>query len=245
MDKPIPFIEHLKELRKRLLFCICFFIAFLVFTLNFSNEFLGFLIVPLQSAMKEAGGTNRIIFTGLAEGFLTNLKIAIVFALIFTLPIILLQIWRFISPALTERETKPLRTLFIFPPFLFLCGASLAYFYVIPLAWDFFMSFQDLKGELPIELEPKLIDYINLSLSFLFTFGLAFQLPLILIILVFMNILSAKAMIKSRRYVILLMFIVSALLTPPDVFSLFCLAIPLIILYEISIILAKRMKKPS
>ena len=243
MDKPVPFIEHLKELRKRLLFCICFFIVFLVFTLNFGDAFLGFLVVPLQSAMKEAGGTNRMIFTGMAEGFLTNLKVAVVFAFIFTLPAILFQVWRFIFPALTEEERKLLRVLFVFPPFLFLLGASLAYFYVIPLAWDFFMSFQDLNGPLPIELEPKLIDYVNLSLSFLFSFGLAFQLPLLLIMLVFMNVLSVQAMVKARRYVILLTFIVSTILTPPDVFSLICLAVPLMILYEISIILAKRIGK--
>lgn len=243
MDEPINITEHLTEFRKRLLWCVYIFLILLVATFSYSSFILEFLVNPLKSVMQEAGGSNRIIFTSLTEGFVTDLKIAVTTAIMLSMPFILIQIWMFIRPALTEKEAKYLTFLFVFPPFLFLLGIALAYFYIIPLAWKFFMSFQNLSAALPIELEPRLLDYINLSLSFLFSFGLAFQLPLIILVLVFLNIVSAASLIKIRKYVIFIIFVASAILTPPDIISQFCLAVPLIFLYEISILIAKRFEK--
>jgi len=248
-DKPMPLMEHLKELRTRLLWSVgAFAIAFAV-CYYFSAQVYGFLAQPLADILHEqGGGERRMIFTALYEAFFTYLKVAFFGAVFFSFPMWATQLWLFVAPGLYRSEKKAIYPFLIASPFLFLLGAALAYYFIFPLAWRFFITFETPpgSGELPIQLEAKVSEYLSLVMQMILAFGIAFQLPVLLTLLCKVGILDVATLKKGRRYAIVGMFVVAAVLTPPDIISQVGLAVPLILLYEISIIAAGWMvpKKP-
>lgn len=240
-DKPMPLIEHLMELRQRLLWSVgAFFIAFAL-CYYFSTNIYGFLAQPLANVLfEQGGGDRRMIFTALYEAFFTYLKVAFFGAIFFSFPIWATQLWLFIAPGLYRSEKRTIMPFLVASPILFLLGAALAYYFIFPLAWHFFISFETPAGAgtVPIQLEAKVSEYLSLVMHMILAFGLAFQMPVGLVLLCKVGILNVQSLRKGRRYAIVGMFVVAAIITPPDVISQVGLAVPLILLYEISILFA-------
>ena len=243
-DKPMPLIEHLMELRQRLLWSVgAFFIAFAL-CYYFSTNIYGFLARPLANVLfEQGGGDRRMIFTALYEAFFTYLKVAFFGAIFFSFPIWATQLWLFIAPGLYRSEKRTIMPFLVASPILFLAGAALAYYFIFPLAWQFFISFETPPGTggIPIQLEAKVSEYLSLVMHMILAFGIAFQMPVVLVLLCKIGVLNVETLRKGRRYAVVIMFIVAAIITPPDVISQVGLAIPLILLYEISIITATLM----
>ena len=182
-----------------------------------------------------------MIFTALHEGFFTQVKVAFFVSISITFPFMLLQIWRFVAPGLYKNEQNAIYPFLLATPILFALGAAMVYYVVIPLAWDFFLSFemQGNDNSLAIEVEPRISEYLSLVMRLMFAFGLSFELPVLLLLLVKAGLATSKGLAGGRKYAILLAFVAAAILTPPDVISQILLAVPVIILYEISIIGAR------
>ena len=240
-DKPMPLIDHLLELRTRLLWSIgAFGIAFAV-CYYFSTQIYGFLARPLAEILvQQGGGERRMIFTALYEAFFTYLKVAFFGAVFFSFPMWATQLWLFIAPGLYRSEKKVITPFLIASPVLFVLGAALAYYFIFPLAWRFFISFETPSGGggLPVQLEAKVSEYLSLVMHMILAFGVAFQLPVALTLMARVGIVSVDQLKRGRRYAIVGMFVAAAVLTPPDVISQVGLAVPLIILYELSILAA-------
>jgi len=240
-DKPMPLIEHLMELRQRLLWSVgAFFISFVI-CYYFSQQIYGFLAQPLANVLAEqGGGDRRMIFTALYEAFFTYLKVAFFGAVFFSFPIWATQLWLFIAPGLYRSEKRTITPFLVASPFLFLAGAALAYYFIFPMAWHFFISFETPAGAgtVPIQLEAKVSEYLSLVMHMILAFGIAFQMPVLLVLLCKVGILDVQKLRKGRRYAIVGMFVTAAIITPPDVISQVGLAVPLILLYEISILFA-------
>lgn len=241
-----PLIEHLLELRKRLIVVFAALFACVGFCYIFSEDIFNFLVQPLADLAHEnaamAEMNRRLIFTGMAEQFFTQLKVSFFAGGMLAFPVIAWQLWKFIAPALYETERSAFVPFLVATPVLFLLGAALAYYGVIPLAWRFFMSFEqtgNAMGEMPIVLEPRVAEYLSLTMALIFAFGVAFQLPIVLTLLGRAGLIDAKSLHRKRRYMLLGAFVVSAVLTPPDIISQTALAIPLYGLYEISILLVR------
>lgn len=240
----MPLLEHLIELRRRLIYSfIAFILAFLV-CYHFSEDIFAFLVRPLAAALKDRENAH-MIFTALHEAFFTYLKVAFWAALFISFPVIASQVWMFVAPGLYRHERRAFLPFLMATPVLFLTGAALVYYVIFPLAWKFFLSFQSPSTEtgLAIEVAPKVDQYLSLSMQLIFAFGLGFELPVLLMLLARVGIISAATLAKQRRYAIVGAFCAAAVLTPPDVLSQFSLAIPLIILYEISVIGARMIEK--
>ena len=249
-DKPMPLLDHLMELRTRLLWSVgAFGIAFAI-CYYFSAQIYGFLAQPLADILHEqGGGERRMIFTALYEAFFTYLKVAFFGATFFSFPIWATQLWLFIAPGLYRSEKKAVTPFLVASPFLFVAGAALAYYFIFPLAWRFFITFETPPGagSLPIQLEAKVSEYLSLVMQMILAFGISFQMPVLLTLLCRVGILNVEMLKKGRRYAIVGMFVVAAVLTPPDVISQVGLAVPLLALYELSILAATWMarKKPD
>ncbi|TCH97735.1 twin-arginine translocase subunit TatC [Roseococcus sp. SYP-B2431] len=237
----MPLIDHLMELRRRLLWSVLAFgLAFAV-CYYFSAQIYGFLAQPLARILQEqGGGDRRMIFTALYEAFFTYLKVAFFGAVFFSFPIWATQLWLFIAPGLYRSEKRAVTPFLVASPILFLLGAALAYYFIFPLAWHFFISFETPPGQggVPIQLEAKVSEYLSLVMHMILAFGIAFQMPVALVLLCRVGILSVAGLRKGRRYAIVGMFVLAAIITPPDVISQIGLAVPLILLYEISILFA-------
>jgi sec-independent protein translocase protein TatC len=248
-DKPMPLLDHLMELRTRLLWSVGAFVIAFVLCYYFSAQIYGFLAQPLADILqKQGGGERRMIFTALYEAFFTYLKVAFFGAVFFSFPMWATQLWLFVAPGLYRSEKKAVYPFLIASPFLFVAGAALAYYFIFPLAWSFFITFETPPGEgaLPIQLEAKVSEYLSLVMQMILAFGVAFQLPVLLTLLCRVGILDVATLKKGRRYAIVGMFVVAAVLTPPDVISQVGLAVPLLALYEISILAATWMaRKPK
>ncbi len=238
-DHKMPLIEHLIELRKRLLISfIGFIIAFLA-AWHFAGDIYDFLARPLQHAMEARGQPGRMIYTALTEKFFTNLKVAGFAAAFVCFPVWAGQLWAFVAPGLYKRERRAFLPFLIATPILFVMGAALVYYVVLPFAWKFFLSFQASPGEtggLEIDLLPKVGEYLTLIMRLIFAFGIAFEMPVVFTLLARVGILSAAALAEKRRYAIVGIFIAAAILTPPDVISQLSLAIPMLLLFEISVL---------
>jgi sec-independent protein translocase protein TatC len=232
-----PLIAHLQELRRRLLWAFLAMGGGTVLCLFFAKEIYGILVRPLAAAMGPHD-TQRLIYTGLTEAFMTYMKVAFFAGVILTLPILLSQIWMFIAPGLYKNERKAFMPFLVATPLLFFAGAAMAYFIVMPAAYPFFLGFQSTAAEtvLPIQLEARIGDYLNLVMSLMFAFGLCFELPVLLLLLGRAGIVTAESLVKFRRFAIVGAFAVAAVLTPPDILSQLLLAIPLWLMYEVSII---------
>ena len=236
-------IDHITELRKRLLWSFLYIIIIFIICFYFANELFSFLAAPLVNLMDTENGQG-FIYTALQEAFFTELKIAFFFALFFSFPLIAIQIWKFIAPGLYFNEKKAFLPFLVATPILFFAGGSMVYYLISPIAWKFFMSYQNLNSAgVPIRLEAKMGEYLSLMMRFIFAFGLAFQLPVVLGLLAKANLVSYLTLKKFRKYAIVIAFLAAAFLTPPDPFSQISLALPIIILYEISIFIAKIIQK--
>ncbi len=241
-DKPMPLLDHLVELRRRLMWSIgAFFICFIA-SYHFAGDIYFFLAKPLADVLREMGNPDpHLIYTQLYEAFFTRLKVAFFGGAFVAFPIIASQIWLFVAPGLYRSEKRALLPFLAATPVLFLLGAALAYYFVFPFAWRFFASFQSPTGGggVPIELLPRVSEYLDLVMKLIFAFGITFELPVLLTLLAKVGIVSSKGLKKFRRYAYVGMFVVAAILAPPDVITQTGLALPLIALYEISILAAK------
>jgi sec-independent protein translocase protein TatC len=232
------FIGHLTELRKRLVHSFIFLILFFIGCYFFAENLYGFLVEPYAKAVKDDGIERRLIFTALQETFLTYLKVSFFAAFFVTSPFILIQIWKFIAPGLYKHEKIAILPYLVLTPVLFLLGGMLVYYLVMPLAIKFFLSFESsgLNTNLPIQLEAKVNEYLSLVMKLIFAFGLSFQLPVVLSLLARIGLIDSKFLRERRKYVVVIIFTAAAILTPPDPITQIGLAIPLLILYELSIL---------
>jgi len=239
------FISHLVELRQRLINSFIFLFSFFVVCYFFSEEIYSFLVQPYADAVKDDNVNRRLIFTALQETFLTYLKVSFFAALFVSSPIILMQIWKFIAPGLYKNEKEAILPYLIATPILFLFGGMLVYYLIMPLAIKFFLSFEasSINSALPIQLEAKVNEYLSLVMKLIFAFGLSFQLPVILSLLARVGFVDSVFLKERRKYVVVIIFIAAAILTPPDPITQIGLAIPLLILYELSIFSVKIIEK--
>ncbi len=240
-DKPMPLLDHLIELRRRLLWSMAAFIVCFAFCYHFSTAIYSFLAQPLADILSSRGANRRLIFTALYEAFFTYLKVAFFGAAFVSFPVVATQVYLFVAPGLYRSEKRAFLPFLLATPVLFVAGAALAYYFIFPAAWTFFISFEtpDGAGGLPVQLEAKVSEYLSLVMKLIFAFGIAFQLPVLLTLLAKVGILTSASLKKYRRYAYVGMFVIAAIITPPDVITQTGLAVPLILLYELSIYTAR------
>jgi sec-independent protein translocase protein TatC len=243
-DQEMPLLDHLIELRNRLMyasgamllgFLVCYF---------FADEIYAFLVRPLANIYEGQTG-RRMIYTGLTEAFFTYLKVAFWAGAFLTFPFVAAQLWLFIAPGLYRNEKRALLPFLAATPVLFFMGGAMVYYFIFPLAWRFFVSFETPGGEgtLPIELEARVGEYLSLVMKLIFAFGLSFQLPVALTLMGRVGLVTSKQLASNRKFAVVGVFAVAAVITPPDVISQIGLGVPIIILYEISIIAVRMVER--
>ncbi|MDB5688926.1 MAG: preprotein translocase subunit TatC [Sphingomonas bacterium] len=230
-DSRAPLLEHLVELRRRLLWSFAALGAAFALCLYFARPIFGFLVQPLLRA-----GQGKIIYTDIFEAFFAEVKVAFFAAIMLAFPIMASQLWQFVAPGLYAKEKRAFLPFLIMTPVLFLTGASLAYFVAMPLALHFLLGYQGDIGGIQQEALPAVGNYLNFVTKFLFGFGVAFLLPVLLMLLERAGIVTRAQLKAGRRYAVVGAFAVAAVLTPPDVVSQLMLAIPLVLLYELALI---------
>ena len=239
------FTSHFIELRSRLLNSLIFIFVIFIISYVFAEHLYNFLVEPYSKAVRDEGGQRRLIFTALHETFITYIKVAFFSAIFIGSPVLLIQIYKFIAPGLYKNEKQALLPYLISTPILFILGGLLVYYLVMPLAIKFFLSFETLGSNttLPIQLEAKVNEYLSLIMRLIFAFGISFQLPILLNLLARIGVVNSNYLKTRRRYVIVIIFAIAAILTPPDPITQVGLAIPLLLLYELSIFTVKFTEK--
>jgi sec-independent protein translocase protein TatC len=243
-----PLMEHLIELRRRLIWSIGgFFVAFLV-CFFFAKKLFNLLVVPFKWATQWAGldpHKVELIYTAPQEFFFTQVKLAMFGGMVIAFPLIATQIYKFIAPGLYKNERNAFLPFLIASPILFLMGASLVYFFFTPMVMWFFLAMQQAgtDDQVQISLLPKVSEYLSLIMTLIFSFGLVFQLPVVTSLMTRVGMLSSKALAEKRKWAIVIAFVVAAVLTPPDPMSQIGLAIPTILLYEVSIWAARLIER--
>ncbi|HWD11956.1 twin-arginine translocase subunit TatC [Pseudochrobactrum sp. sp1633] len=243
-----PLLEHLIELRRRLIWSIvAFFLAF-VLCFAFAKHLFNLLVLPYQWALDWAGmdrSKAALIYTAPQEFFFTQVKVAMFGGLVLAFPMIAAQLYKFVAPGLYKHERMAFLPFLIASPLLFLLGGALVYFFFTPMVMWFFLAMQQsgMDGEVQISLLPKVSEYLSLIMTLIFAFGLVFQLPVVTSLMAKVGLVTAQGLRDKRKYAIVIAFVVAAVLTPPDPASQIGLAIPAILLYEISIWLAQMIEK--
>lgn len=243
-EAKMPLLDHLVELRRRLIYSAASFLACFMVCFYFADPIFNFLVAPLAD-LWTGQEARRLIFTALHEKFFTDIKVAFFAGAFLSFPLISNQVWMFVAPGLYRQEKYAFLPFLIATPFLFLAGASFVYYFVLPVAWQFFAGFEQQAGEglLAIELEPKVNEYLSLVMRLIFAFGISFELPVLLTLLARAGLATSDGMRKKRRYAIVGAFVAAAVLTPPDPLSQIGLALPIIGLYEISIWCARLVER--
>jgi sec-independent protein translocase protein TatC len=232
-----PLLDHLVELRKRLIRAFIALAVAFAACLYFSSQIFAILVRPLAGAFPP--GQGKLIYTKLYEAFFVEIKVALFAAFFVSFPIIANQLWAFVAPGLYAKEKRAFLPFLVATPILFTLGASLAYFFVMPTAFHYFLGFQGTSGGLQQEALPAMGDYLDLVMRFIFAFGAAFLLPVLLLLLQRAGLVTRAQLVRARRYVIVAIFIVAAVITPPDVISQFMLATPLLLLFEGTMLIMK------
>jgi sec-independent protein translocase protein TatC len=230
-----PLLDHLIELRKRLVRSVMALGLAFVVCLYFAADIFGFLVRPLTDAFPE--GEGKLIYTKLYEAFFVDIKVALFAAFFVSFPIIANQLWAFVAPGLYAREKKAFLPFLFATPILFTAGAALAYYFVMPTAFEWFLGFQGERGGLKLEALPGTGDYLSLVMQFILAFGISFLLPVLMMLLNRAGIVSRAQMVGARRYVIVAMAAVAAAVTPPDAVSMLMLLVPLVLLFEGTLLL--------
>jgi sec-independent protein translocase protein TatC len=231
-DEKLPFTAHLEELRKRLIVCFIAVGSGFMLSYGFKERLFEILVQPLVRLMKEG---ETLVYIGLPEAFFTYLKVAFLTGIIAASPVILYEFWMFVAPGLYKKERRLMGPVVLLSSFFFIGGALFGYFFVFPLGFKFFLGF----ASDTIRPLPSMREYFGFSAKLLLAFGLVFELPLVLTFMARLGIISVEFLKKNRKYAILVFFTVAAILTPPDVISQIMMAVPLMLLYEVSIIGAK------
>jgi sec-independent protein translocase protein TatC len=226
-----PLLDHLIELRRRLLWSLAALAAAFAISFYFARPIFAFLVQPLLRA-----GQGRLIYTNIFEAFFVELKVAFFAAIMLAFPIIANQLWQFVAPGLYRQEKRAFLPFLLMTPFLFLAGASLAYFVAMPLALHFLLSYQGNVGGVQQLALPGVGNYLDFVTKFIFGFGVAFLLPVLLMLLERAGIVTRHQLKSGRRYAVVVAFVIAAVLTPPDVISQLTLAVPLVLLYEVALI---------
>ena len=241
------FTSHFVELRNRLLNSLIFIFIVFIISYFFAEQIYNFLVEPYANAVRDDQISRRLIFTALHETFITYIKVAFFAAIFLGSPVLLIQIYKFIAPGLYKNEKKAILPYLISTPILFLFGGLLVYYLVMPLAIKFFLSFETIgsNSTLPIQLEAKVNEYLSLIMRLIFAFGISFQLPILLNLLARIGVVNSDYLRTRRRYVIVIIFALAAILTPPDPITQVGLAIPLLLLYELSIFTVKFTEKKN
>jgi sec-independent protein translocase protein TatC len=234
-DTQAPLLDHLIELRTRLVRAVAALLVAFGVCLYFADAIFGFLVRPLTAAFPP--GEGKLIYTKLYEAFFVEIKVALFAAFFVSFPIIANQLWAFVAPGLYAREKKAFLPFLFATPVLFVLGASLAYFVVMPTAFAWMLDFEGEAGGLKQEALPAMGDYLSLVMQFILAFGICFLLPVLLLLLSRAGIVQRSQLVKGRRYMIVAAFALAAILTPPDPMSQLLLAIPLILLFEGSLLL--------
>ncbi|MBF0177480.1 MAG: twin-arginine translocase subunit TatC [Magnetococcales bacterium] len=237
-DEKAPFLDHLIELRHRLVVAAATILgSFLVCWSLFSQELFAFLSAPMREIL---GPTGKMVMTAPHEAFFTYAKISFFAGLFISIPVVLTQLWLFVAPGLYKNERKAFLPFLIAAPALFFAGGASAYYVVFPTAFRYFLG---LVTDQSIETMITMRSYLDLVIALIFAFGLTFELPVALLLLVKARIISVAALVNKRRYNIVLVFVIAAFLTPPDPISQILLAIPMLLMYELSIFLGRRIEK--
>jgi sec-independent protein translocase protein TatC len=234
----LPFTEHLEELRKRIIICLIAIGIGFVISYGFAQEIYALLAKPLEKTLPSQ---STLIFTNPTEAFLTYLKTAVISGFFLAIPIILYQVWKFVAPGLYNREKTYIVPFVISSSVLFIGGALFGYFFVFPLGFKFLMGFASDS----IHALPSMREYFNLATKLLIAFGIVFETPIFIFFLAKIGIVNYKMLCKYRKYALIISFILGAILTPPDIFTQVMMALPLIILYEVSVLITRIFAKKN